>query len=144
MARTVLVTSLSTVLVSLLLVGLVSGTVLRHCVQVLPAAMAIHLAVRRVRWASGASLPIFVIWFGIMLLIWLYLLGLARVVTGRFSPAEIAFTIVIGLACAWGISAATAMRHGASLWSQLGAAAVFAALQITAIWASMLPMVANR
>jgi hypothetical protein len=38
-----------------------------------------------------------------MTFIWLFLLRWARVVTGHFSPTEVAMTLVIGVACALGI-----------------------------------------
>jgi hypothetical protein len=143
MVNRVLVTSLSAVLVSLLLVGLVSGTVVRHVIQVLPIALALWLAARHVRPASAAALPVFVIWLAIMTLIWLYVLGLARVVSGRFTTAEIALTIVIGIGCASGIAACGTLVRLERAWRQVAVAALFAALQIAAIWASILPAVAN-
>src|SRR5262245_52885072 len=93
------------VVLALLLVGLVSGTILRHAVQVLPALAATVVVVRQPVWSRFAAMAVFAFWLLIMLLIWLYLLGLANVISGRFAPVEVALTVVIGLACVAGLAA---------------------------------------
>ncbi|HSF25488.1 MAG TPA: hypothetical protein VLE20_14780 [Blastocatellia bacterium] len=98
-------TALLTVLVALLLVGLVSGTLISHALQVLPILLASVVVVLRPDWSKFAVIPILAFWLFIMLLIWLYLLGIARVVTGHFTPAEVSLTVVIGLACVVGLGA---------------------------------------
>jgi hypothetical protein len=45
-----------------------------------------------------AALPCFLFWLTIMVFIWLFLLGWARIVSGHFFPTEIAMTLVVGLA----------------------------------------------
>jgi hypothetical protein len=55
---------------ALLLVGMVSGTFLRHVVQVLPSVLALVILRRRAAWGAYAALPIFMIWTGIVILIW--------------------------------------------------------------------------
>jgi hypothetical protein len=50
-------------------VGLVSGTLLRHAVQVAPALVAAALAWRRPRLGAAAALPVFAVWLIIPLLI---------------------------------------------------------------------------
>ena len=133
------------VVVSLLLVGVVSGTVVRHLVQVAPACLALA-AIRpgRASWGTQAAQPIFIFWFFIMGLIWLFLLGVSRIVTGHFTLAEIALTLVIGACCAWGMvtSLGTGGRAG---WAQrVLAFGGFLLLQIAAMWLSTRPGVANR
>ena len=62
-------------------------------------------------------IPILAFWLFIMLLIWLYLLGIARVVTGHFTPAEVSLTVVIGLACVVGLGAsARSTTHANRVW----------------------------
>jgi hypothetical protein len=76
------------VLLGLLAVGAIGGTPLRHFVQVVPGAAVLGLAARRTRWAADAAAPIFAVWFVLMAWIWLYLLGLSRVITGTFSAGR--------------------------------------------------------
>ena len=136
--------ALLTVLVSLLLVGLVSGTMIRHAVQVLPVLAAGLVVVLRLAWSRFAAMPVFAFWLFITILIWLYLLGLASVVTGRFSPAEVGLTVVIGMACVAGLGA-TARGPTRSHW-RAGVAAflLFGALQVGAMWLSLQPALASR
>jgi len=56
---------------ALLLVGVVSGTLLRHMAQVTPIVMAAALLSRRPALGAYASFPIFVFWLFIVGLIWL-------------------------------------------------------------------------
>jgi hypothetical protein len=125
------------VILGLLAVGMVSGTMVRHIIQVLPAAVALVLAIRRVSWAYYAALPIFAFWLLIMVAIWLFLLGIARITSGHFTPAEIALTLLIGGACAVGLSQAFAPRPPASRGQRAAWTIVFALLQIAAMWLSL-------
>ncbi len=92
-----------TVLIALYVVGAVSNGSLRHEVQTLPLWFPIAAGFNRRGSAKWAALPCFVFWLAIMILIWLFLLGWTRIITGHFSPIEIAMTVVIGLACVSGI-----------------------------------------
>ena len=87
---------LTGVLVSLLVVGVVSSTLLRHVVQVVPILLVLVARFWRQQLTAYCALPIFMIWALLMLLIWLYLLGIATFFSGSFSPIEIALTILIG------------------------------------------------
>src|SRR5262245_49919634 len=107
--------------VGLLAVGVVSGTPLRHALQVLPVLVVGVAARRRASWASFAALPLFVFWLLIMVAIWLWLLGLARVVSGRFTPAEVGLTILIGLSCVLGTAGAVTCKPRPDLWTALSA-----------------------
>ena len=127
----------------LLAVGLVSGTPVRHFVQVLPAVLALVLVIRRTSWACYAALPVFGLWLFIMVAIWLYVLGLARIITGRFSPAEIALTLVIGGSCVCGLCQAFRSQAAGSRVTRATWIVVFAALQIGALWLSMRPAFAT-
>src|SRR5258707_1667842 len=88
------------VLVALYVVGAVSNGSLRHEVQTLPLWVPIVLGFRQRELAKWSALPCLIFWLVIMILIWLFLLGWARIVTGHYSPIEIAMTLVIGVACA--------------------------------------------
>ena len=77
------------VIVSLLLVGVVSGTPLRHVVQVTPPAIALVAVWRRNFWAIYGAVAVFLLWFTLMTFIWLFLLRIARLITGAFSPVEL-------------------------------------------------------
>ena len=92
-----------TMIAALLVVGVVSHGVVRHIVQTSPLWIAIMLAVRRSPWSKWAALPCFAFWLVLMAAIWLYLLGWARLVTGHFSPTEIAMTMIVGIASLTGI-----------------------------------------
>jgi hypothetical protein len=132
------------VLVSLLLVGVVSGTIIRHAIQVLPVLFAGVAIMVDPSWGRFAPIPVLAFWLFIMLLIWLFLLGLANVITGQFSPAEVSLTVAIGLASAVGLAAsARGTRH--SRWpAAVATLLIFGALQIGAMWLSLQPAFSSR
>lgn len=129
---------------SLLLVGFVSGTPIRHLIQATPGVVVLVLLAKGHRWAPYSALPLFVFWFVIMTLIWLFLLGIAKVVTGKFTPAEVVLTLMIGLSCMAGLWASIRDSARASGVSRIIAFAVFLAFQIGAMWLSLQPLVARR
>src|SRR6266699_1424270 len=93
------------ILVALYVVGAVSippGS-LRHEVQTLPLWIPIVAGFRNKELAKWAALPCLIFWLTIMIFIWLFLLGWARIVTGHFFPTEIAMTLVIGAASLVGL-----------------------------------------
>jgi hypothetical protein len=134
---------LSILVVALLVVGVVSGTPWRHVIQVFPAAAVAVLLIRRVPWSNHAALPILLIWLMIMVVIWLYLLGIARITTGRFSTAEIVLTVIIGAASIRGLIETPAVIRMPNRVTGLLSAIGFAALQIGAIWLSTRPAFAT-
>jgi hypothetical protein len=134
------------ILIALYVVGAVSvppGS-LRHEVQTLPLWFPIIAGFQRKEIAKWAALPCLMFWLAIMVCIWLFLLGWARVVSGRFSPTEIAMTLVIGVAAVVGITAS--VRWRTSLRSSTCAAMflLFAALQVLALRLSLIPYIARR
>jgi hypothetical protein len=135
--------SLVGLIVGLLAIGVVSGTPVRHIIQVLPATFALSLVIKRVPWAFYAALPVFVFWLLIMLAIWLFLLGLATIVTGHFSSVEIALTFVVGASCLCGLSHAFRTQPVASRLKRAAWAIVFTILQVGALWASLRPAFAH-
>lgn len=143
--RTIAVSAL-TILVALYVVGAVSvppGS-LRHEVQTLPLWFPIVLGFQRGEAAKWAALPCFLFWLTIMIFIWLFLLGWARIVTGHFFPTEIAMTLIIGVASVVGLVTCIRWRTATV---PAGAAAIFvlfALLQLAAMRVSLLPSIASR
>lgn len=137
-------TCLAVIAISLILVGVVSQTVIRHMVQIAPLILALALAVRRSTLGVVAAVPLFTFWFLIMGGIWLFLLRIARVLTGKFSSTEITLTLIIGAASVIGV--AIAYRQGSSIAvaTRLGTVVVFCVLQFAAMWLSVQPFVAAR
>jgi hypothetical protein len=134
------------ILVALYIVGAVSITPgsLRHEVQTLPLWVPIVAGLQQKRLAKWAALPCFVFWLAVMIAIWLYLLGWARIVSGRFLPTEIVMTLVIGAASLVGIATCVRWRTAAPLLMASGVFLLFAFLQFLAFRLSLLPYVATR
>ena len=143
-AERVIAGCLAGVVAGLVLVGFVSGTPLRHFIQVMPALVVLVAAVRRVTWASWAALPVFAFWFVIMLVIWLWLLGLARIITGNFTASEVALTILIGSCAVAGVVATVWSPSRAGAAGRCVSFLLFAALQVIAMWLSLQPSVSGR
>jgi len=80
---------------ALLLVGVVSATFLRHVVQILPIVLVVGVLARRPAWGAYAAIPIFLFWTFIVVLIWLFLLGLSRVANGHYTPIEVVSTFLM-------------------------------------------------
>jgi len=143
-AESVLVAALVAIVVALMLVGVVSQTVLRHAIQVVPGVIVLGLALARHRCARFAAIAVFLFWLFIMALIWLYLLGIARVISGQFTRAEVALTLVIGLGSAVGLVAASRVRDSSHWPGRLATFSLAAALQIGAMCLSLQPVIATR
>jgi len=127
---------LAGVIVSLLIVGLVSGTALRHIIQVVPAGLAAVAVIRQDAWARYAVLPIFGFWLLIMVLIWLFLFGVAKLFSGHFTPIEIVLTIIIGACSCGGIIASLRGRGGVKPSGWILALSASLVLQVLAMWVS--------
>ena len=132
------------IIVALLVVGSVSHGVIRHIVQTSPLWVAIVLGVRGSELSKWTALPCFVFWLVVMVLIWLFLLGLARVITGTFSPVEVAMTIIVGLASFAGLARALKTRTSVPFWKAAALVIVLAIVQIAALRISLLPAIAHR
>jgi len=138
-ARVVTVCLMAVVL-GLLAVGVVSHTLFRHAVQVIPVLVALLGVSRRTAWRRPAALGAFALWFLIMLLIWLFLLGIARIVTGHYTPAEIALTILIGAASASGFFAALGLPRATGRYVSLAIVLLFFVLSYGAVWFTLSPV----
>lgn len=141
-ARTIALCA-AALIVALLIVGYVSNGIARHVVQTAPAWLVVIAGLSGARATKWLALPVFAAWLAIMLFIWLYLLGISHVLTGAFSPVEIAMTIVVGVACVFGIFLALGSRSGMPLAAGLFVLAIATALQAGALWQSMQPRFAN-
>jgi len=130
------------VLIALYVVGAVSSGSLRHEVQTLPLWFPIVMGFRGKEIAKWSALPCLVFWLGIIVLIWLFLLGWARIVTGHYSPVEIAMTLVIGAACVTGLITAIRWRTTVAPLKALGVVVLFAILQVAAFRISLIPYIA--
>ncbi len=132
------------VVAALLVVGAVSHGVIRHIVQTAPLWFAIALGVRRSEWSKWAALPCLLFWLLVMIFIWLFLLGWARIITGTFSATETAMTIVVGLASIAGLAKALKIRTGVRWWKGMAMFVAVAVLQVAALRISLLPAIAHR
>ena len=137
-------TYLAVIAVALMLVGVVSRTLIRHAVQIAPLVLALALLLRRSVWGVVAAVPLFAFWLLVMGGIWLFLLGIARVFPGTFSPTEIVLTLIIGAASMAGLAVAYGQRASTAIATQVGTVIVFAILQFGAMWLSVQPFVARR
>lgn len=132
------------VLVALYVVGAVSNGSLRHEVQTLPLWFPIVLGFRQKPLAKWAALPCFIFWLAIMIFIWMFLLGWARIVTGHYSATEVAMTLVIGAACLAGLLVSLRWHTGVRPLAAWGVTLLFAVLQVVAFRVSLIPYIATR
>ena len=129
---------------ALYVVGVVSGTVLRHVVQTVPLWVCVVLGLKRVRVVRWLALPMLVSWFSLMAVVWMFLLGWTRVISGHFSPVEIAMTIVIGAASAAGIKTCLGRPWQGTAIAGVGVFVTGAFCQWAAFYVSFLQGIANR
>jgi hypothetical protein len=132
------------IMAALLVVGAVSHGVIRHIVQTAPLWIAIVLGTRRSDLSKWAALPSFVFWLLLMIAIWLFLLGWARIVSGTFTITEIAMTIVVGAASTLGIMAGLRMRTATRLAVAAATVLGVTLLNPIAFRVSLLPAIAHR
>jgi hypothetical protein len=132
------------ILLTLYVVGLVNHGVLRQIVQTLPLWVPIVLGFRGSEFAKWSALPCLIIWLASMILIWLFGVAWVYVALGRFSPIDIAMTVIVGAASAGGFFAALRWRTAVRPFSAGAVALLFGALQFLAIWASLSLAVAHR
>jgi hypothetical protein len=129
---------------ALYVVGLVSGTSLRHVVQTAPVWIGVVLGFRGSPLARWIALPFFLFWLLVVVLIWLFLLNLAHVVSGTFTPPEVAMTVVMGAASLGGIVFALRRQKSAPVLVSMLAFLLGAVLQFAAFQVSLLPGISTR
>jgi hypothetical protein len=125
-------------------VGLASSLVLRHIVQTLPLWIAAVLGMRRARATGWVALPLFLFWLMLMAVIWLHLLGMAHIISGHFSPIEIAMTIIVGAASLAGIGLCARFKSHITAARATITFVVIAALQCACFVLSFGPSIAHR
>jgi hypothetical protein len=125
--------SLGGLMLALLMVGVVSGTLPRHLVQIAPMAVALALVAGGSSYGAAAAAPLFTFWLGLMVNIWLFLLGLLRMISGTFTPIEIALTVAIAVLSAVGLFAVGRRPTSLSRAARAATAGGFAILQIAAL-----------
>ena len=125
-------------------VGLATNLVLRHVVQTAPFWICVVLGFRHSRATYWAGLPLLLFWLILMVLIWAYLLGISRAVTGHFSPIEIVMTIIVGASCIIGMG--SLIRSKLSFPPARAAIlfVVMAIFQLVCFRLSLLPSIAHR
>ena len=126
------------IILSLLVVGIVSNTLMRHIIQITPVILVFIITIRKIKWSSFAVLPLFIFWLVIMCFIWLYLLGIANIVTGRFSPIEIIMTLLIGICSLLGIIISFKNKTSEHFFEKILVFLFFLLLQIGVMWMSLL------
>jgi len=136
--------SLAIIIALVVGVGLASNLVLRHVVQTLPLWIAVVLGFRRSRATGWAALPLFLFWLTLMVIIWLYLLGIASLISGHFSPIEIAMTITVGAASIIGIGLFARFKSRLSTARAVITFAAIAALQCACFVLSFSSSIVHR
>lgn len=98
---------------ALLIIGVASHEVVRHVMQGLPIAGAGALTLLNARAAKWVALATLLFWVGIAVVVWLFLLHIANIASGTYSPAEIAMTFVIAASglYGWGVGGGLAGRE---------------------------------
>jgi hypothetical protein len=128
---------------ALYVVGVVSHGVLRHVVQTAPMWPTVVLGLRGSRWSKWTAMPCFCCWLVLMGLIWLFLLGWAHVISGTFSPVEMAMTLVVGVSSILGLVTGLRMRGHTSAASAAVVCLLTLAVQVLALKVSLLPGIAH-
>ena len=142
--RNTVIACLGGVGAALLVVGVVSGTLVRHVVQIVPVVVALAVVRTRPTWGPHAAAPIFAWWLLMMALIWLYLAGVPMFFDGDFTLTEIVLTGLTALFCALGLLACVRMESTTSIASRLLAVAAFGTFQFAMMWVSFLRPFVNR
>jgi hypothetical protein len=143
-ARRVALGCLTGLALALLFVGVVSGTVLRHIVQIVPIMTVVGVLTRRPEWGAYAALPIFLFWTVIVVLIWLFLLGLSRIASGHYTPIEVTATFLMVAFSVAGVVTCVQLGKALRAAERVFMFLLFAALQLAAMWVSFLGPIANR
>jgi len=118
--------------------------VLRQIVQTLPLWVPIVLGFRGSEFVKWSALPCLIIWLAGMIFIWLFGVAWVYVALGRFSPIDIAMTVVVGAASAGGFFAAVRWRTAVRPSTAGATVVLLGALQFLALWVSLLLPIAHR
>jgi hypothetical protein len=129
------------VALSLLIIGIVSDTPIRHIIQLIPLIIVVLLA--KYSWSKYSAIAVLLFWLVIMLLIWLFLLGLSNIASGTYSVTEIIMTLTIGVSCIIGTISFFYIKSTSKTLINLGVFIAFLILQIVMMWISFQGSIAN-
>jgi hypothetical protein len=135
---------LGIILALVLGVGLASNLVLRHLVQTAPLWICVVLGFRHSRATYWVGLPLFLFWLILMALIWAYLLGITRALSGHFSLIEIVMTLVVGASSIIGMGSLIRSKLSFPLARASVLFVIMATLQLVCFRLSLLPSIAHR
>lgn len=107
---------LATVAVLLILIGIVSGTLIPHVVQVIPVLVTLGLVLLRPASGAYTAIPVFSFWAGTMVLIWFCLLGWYDLAEGHYSITEIILTFAIASCSLGGLPMCLRVGRTLSVW----------------------------
>lgn len=138
------VVGLSGLIAALLAVGVVSGTLGRHVIQVSPPGLALLLVATGSPFARAAALPLLTFWAALMGIIWLFLLGLTGLIAGHFTVVEILLTVAIAVSSVAGLIGGPRPTANVSPARRVATAIAFGMLQLTALWVSLQPLAILR
>ena len=128
---------------ALLAEGVISHTPVRHVIQAAPAALAVVIVLSGKGDGQRFASAVFSIWVLIVLLIWLYLLGIANIINGTFSLAERALTVVMGVMSVIGLGVSLAAAKKGPIWLSVITFAIGIAIQAAALQISFGPAFAT-
>jgi len=129
------------VVFSLLIVGVVSHTPIRHIIQLTPLLIVVLFSKKP--WIKYAAIAVLIFWLFIMSLIWLFLLGLSNIASGTYSLTEIIMTITIGISCVIGIISFFHIKSTSKILTNIGALIIFLLLQTAMMWTSLQGFISN-
>jgi hypothetical protein len=129
------------VILSLLVIGYISHTQIRHVVQLTPLLIVVLFAKKP--WAKYAANAVLFFWFLIMFLIWLFLLKLSSIANGTYSLTEIIMTITIGISCSIGIISSFYVKSTSKALTNTAAFIAFLLIQTAVMWISFQRFISN-
>jgi hypothetical protein len=97
------------------------------------------MGLRQREIAKWTAIPCSIVWLMLMTVIWLFLLGWTKIISGHFMPIEIIMTLIIGTACVAGLIAAFRWQTSVSWIKGLFISVIFAVFQLSALRLSFLP-----
>ena len=119
---------------SLVLAGLITGTLVRHLVQVLPILLALRLLSRSPGYLGAyATVSISGFWFVLVLLLWLYIAGVDGVPTGQYPRIVLVLSLIVGLFAWVGFTRGRRLGRPLEGRQRVATLAVFGVLQIVAV-----------
>ena len=121
---------------TLIALGVVSGTLARSVIQVVPALLALAAVFTGYRWSSSATIPIFTFWI-IMVVNSVVRVRMQKLTVGSSPALEMALAILAGVFSICGLIASIGVVTGPGRIGRLLAAVLWFMLQIAALFASI-------